>query len=96
MMADGDSEQSQNSSSSPREYQSSWTATDAEGKDYLYRLGKEASNMRIEVGAKAGMIDHVFVGDFLGKDGECGGQEGGTDRMDGSGREGRILKCNQW
>ena len=53
-----------------REQQSSWDAKDVLGDDYLYRLGKEASNMRTEVGAKAGMIDSVFVGDFLGTEGE--------------------------
>ncbi|CAI5474808.1 unnamed protein product [Closterium sp. Yama58-4] len=36
--------------------------------DYLYRLGAEADNLRITVGAKHGNIDSVFVGDFLGKD----------------------------
>ncbi|KAK9097840.1 hypothetical protein Syun_024885 [Stephania yunnanensis] len=48
--------------------QSSWEAKDAEGKDYLYRLGKEADNMNIAVGAKAGIIDDLFVGNFLGRD----------------------------
>ncbi|MCL7045140.1 hypothetical protein MKW94_005778 [Papaver nudicaule] len=48
--------------------QSSWEAKDAEGKDYLYRLGKEADNMNISVGARAGVIDDLFVGKFLGKD----------------------------
>ncbi|GAB2247735.1 hypothetical protein Droror1_Dr00007617 [Drosera rotundifolia] len=48
--------------------QSSWEAKDAEGKDYLYRLGTEADNMNIAVGAKAGVVDHLFVGDFLGRD----------------------------
>ncbi|KAL9265773.1 Ribulose bisphosphate carboxylase/oxygenase activase, chloroplastic-like protein [Drosera capensis] len=48
--------------------QSSWEAKDAEGKDYLYRLGAEADNMNIAVGAKAGVVDHLFVGDFLGRD----------------------------
>ena len=32
--------------------QSSWEAKDSEGKDYLYRLGKEADNMNIAVGAR--------------------------------------------
>ncbi|OMO70522.1 ATPase, AAA-type, core [Corchorus capsularis] len=48
--------------------QSSWEAKDAEGKDYLYRLGKEADNMNIAVGARAGVIDDLFAGNFLGKD----------------------------
>uniref|UniRef100_A0A7N0TYM1 Ribulose bisphosphate carboxylase/oxygenase activase, chloroplastic n=1 Tax=Kalanchoe fedtschenkoi TaxID=63787 RepID=A0A7N0TYM1_KALFE len=48
--------------------QSSWEAKDAEGKDYLYRLGKEADNMNIAVGARAGVIDDLFTGQFLGKD----------------------------
>ncbi|KAJ0539871.1 putative ATPase, AAA-type, core, P-loop containing nucleoside triphosphate hydrolase [Helianthus annuus] len=48
--------------------QSAWEATDAEGNDYLYRLGKESENMNIAVGARAGVIDDLFVGDFLGKD----------------------------
>ncbi|WVZ87514.1 hypothetical protein U9M48_034141, partial [Paspalum notatum var. saurae] len=48
--------------------QSSWEATDSEGDDYLYRLGKEADNMNIAVGARAGVVDDLFVGNFLGKD----------------------------
>ncbi|KAF2592843.1 hypothetical protein F2Q70_00045349 [Brassica cretica] len=48
--------------------QSSWEVKDSEGKDYLYRLGAESENMNIAVGARAGMIDDVFIGDFLGKD----------------------------
>ncbi|XP_057719933.1 ribulose bisphosphate carboxylase/oxygenase activase, chloroplastic isoform X2 [Arachis stenosperma] len=48
--------------------QSSWEAKDAQGRDYLYRLGKEADNMNIAVGQRAGVIDSLFVGDFLGKD----------------------------
>jgi len=50
--------------------QSSWEAKDSEGKDYLYRLGKEADNMNIAVGARAGVVDSLFAGNFLGKD--CG------------------------
>lgn len=49
--------------------QSSWEAKDSEGKDYLYRLGKEADNMNIAVGARAGVIDDLFAGNFLGRDG---------------------------
>ncbi|KAL5974041.1 hypothetical protein ACLOJK_030703 [Asimina triloba] len=48
--------------------QSSWEAKDADGQDYLYRLGKEAENMNIAVGARQGIIDDLFVGNFLGKD----------------------------
>ncbi|KAK1435705.1 hypothetical protein QVD17_01471 [Tagetes erecta] len=48
--------------------QSSWEAKDAEGNDYLYRLGKESDNMNIAVGARAGVIDDLFTGNFLGKD----------------------------
>ncbi|CAM8986372.1 unnamed protein product [Rhodiola kirilowii] len=48
--------------------QSSWEAKDAEGNDYLYRLGKEADNMNIAVGARAGVIDDLFTGQFLGRD----------------------------
>nr|GMD33859.1 ribulose bisphosphate carboxylase/oxygenase activase, chloroplastic [Ipomoea batatas] len=48
--------------------QSSWEAKDSDGKDYLYRLGAEADNMNIAVGARAGVIDDLFTGNFLGKD----------------------------
>ncbi|KAK7270603.1 hypothetical protein RJT34_25897 [Clitoria ternatea] len=48
--------------------QSSWEAKDAEGRDYLYTLGKEADNMNIAVGQRAGVIDSLFAGNFLGKD----------------------------
>ncbi|XP_042491917.1 ribulose bisphosphate carboxylase/oxygenase activase, chloroplastic [Macadamia integrifolia] len=48
--------------------QSSWEAKDSEGRDYLYRLGKEADNMNIAVGARVGIIDDLFVGNFLGRD----------------------------
>ncbi|CAA6662323.1 unnamed protein product [Spirodela intermedia] len=48
--------------------QSSWEAKDSEGKDYLYRLGQEADNMNIAVGARQGVIDDLFVGNFLGRD----------------------------
>lgn len=48
--------------------QSSWEAKDSEGKDYLFRLGAEADNMNITVGARAGVIDDLFTGNFLGKD----------------------------
>lgn len=49
--------------------QSSWEAKDSEGNDYLYRLGKESDNMNIAVGARAGVIDDLFTGKFLGTDG---------------------------
>ncbi|XP_020083025.1 ribulose bisphosphate carboxylase/oxygenase activase, chloroplastic isoform X2 [Ananas comosus] len=48
--------------------QSSWESKDSEGNDYLYRLGKESDNMNIAVGARQGVIDDLFVGQFLGKD----------------------------
>ncbi|XP_050382017.1 ribulose bisphosphate carboxylase/oxygenase activase, chloroplastic [Argentina anserina] len=48
--------------------QSSWEAKDSMGEDYLYRLGKEADNMNIAVGARAGVIDDLFTGQFLGRD----------------------------
>ncbi|KAL8117461.1 ribulose bisphosphate carboxylase/oxygenase activase, chloroplastic [Apium graveolens] len=48
--------------------QSSWEAKDSEGHDYLYRLGKESDNMNIAVGARAGVIDDLFTGQFLGRD----------------------------
>ncbi|KAG0527888.1 hypothetical protein BDA96_06G272100 [Sorghum bicolor] len=48
--------------------QSSWESKDAEGDDYLYRLGKEADNLNVTVGARAGIVDDLFVGNFLGKD----------------------------
>lgn len=48
--------------------QSSWETKDSDGKDYLYRLGAEADNMNIAVGARAGVIDSLFAGNFLGKD----------------------------
>lgn len=51
--------------------QSSWEAKDSEGEDYLYRLGKEADNMNIAVGGRAGVIDDLFAGNFLGRDCEC-------------------------
>ncbi|GAB4850468.1 hypothetical protein Ancab_029774 [Ancistrocladus abbreviatus] len=48
--------------------QSSWEAKDSKGGDYLYRLGAEADNMNIAVGARAGVIDDLFAGNFLGRD----------------------------
>lgn len=48
--------------------QSSWEAKDLEGRDYLYRLGKEADNMNVAVGARSGVIDDLFAGNFLGRD----------------------------
>lgn len=55
--------------------QSSWEAKDVLGDDYLYRLGKEADNMNITVGAKSGMIDDLFTGNFLGKEGTSGSSQ---------------------
>ncbi|KAK8968569.1 hypothetical protein KSP40_PGU005647 [Platanthera guangdongensis] len=48
--------------------QSSWESKDSEGNDYLFRLGQEADNVNITVGARAGVIDDLFTGGFLGKD----------------------------
>ncbi|KAF9686299.1 hypothetical protein SADUNF_Sadunf03G0144400 [Salix dunnii] len=48
--------------------QSSWEDKEFRGKDYLYRLGKEADSMNIADGARAGVIDPFFSGNFLGKD----------------------------
>ncbi|XP_076924621.1 ribulose bisphosphate carboxylase/oxygenase activase, chloroplastic-like [Bidens hawaiensis] len=48
--------------------QSSWETKDAEGNDYLYRLGKESDNLNMTVGARAGVVDDLFTGNFLGKD----------------------------
>ncbi|XP_021898199.1 uncharacterized protein LOC110814918 [Carica papaya] len=48
--------------------QSSWEAKDSQGRDYLYRLGPEADNMNIAVGARSGVIDDLFAGNFLGRD----------------------------
>ncbi|XP_039116599.1 ribulose bisphosphate carboxylase/oxygenase activase, chloroplastic isoform X2 [Dioscorea cayenensis subsp. rotundata] len=48
--------------------QSSWETKDLEGRDYLYRLGQEADNMNITVGARKGIVDDLFVGNFLGRD----------------------------
>ncbi|CAN0843439.1 Ribulose bisphosphate carboxylase/oxygenase activase, chloroplastic [Linum grandiflorum] len=66
----GDSENGENELSKRRRLsgQSSWESKDSEGKDYLYRLGKEADNMNISVGAKDGVIDSLFTGTFLGRD----------------------------
>ncbi|MCO5611679.1 hypothetical protein L7F22_065935 [Adiantum nelumboides] len=55
-------------SARPKEFQSSWDAKDSQGNDYLYRLGKEASNVNINVGARVGMVDDLFTGNFLGKE----------------------------
>uniref|UniRef100_A0A2P2KW00 Ribulose bisphosphate carboxylase/oxygenase activase, chloroplastic n=1 Tax=Rhizophora mucronata TaxID=61149 RepID=A0A2P2KW00_RHIMU len=48
--------------------QSSWEAEDSEGNDYLYRLGNEADNVNITVGARPGAVDTLFAGNFLGRD----------------------------
>lgn len=52
-----------------KKFRSSWDAKDVTGRTYIENLGKESANMNIVVGAKEGMIDSVFVGDFLGKEG---------------------------
>ncbi|CAO2823289.1 unnamed protein product [Amaranthus hypochondriacus] len=48
--------------------QSSWETKDYKGNDYLYRLGAEADNMNIVVGAKPGVIDDLFAGNVLGRE----------------------------
>ncbi|GLJ14403.1 hypothetical protein SUGI_0232670 [Cryptomeria japonica] len=62
------SEEKRVEKSSKKSSQSSWDAKNSEGKDYLYRLGQEADNLNITVGARQGLIDDLFVGNFLGKD----------------------------
>ncbi|KAG6575647.1 hypothetical protein SDJN03_26286, partial [Cucurbita argyrosperma subsp. sororia] len=37
-------------------------------KDYVFRLGNETDNMNIAVGARAGVIDDLFAGNFIGMD----------------------------
>eukprot|EP00898_Chlorokybus_atmophyticus_P006750 jgi/Chlat1/7076/Chrsp57S06774 len=64
----GAASSSSNSNQKRLSKQSSWEAVDSEGNDYLVKLGKESENMNIAVGAKQGVIDDVFIGDFLGKD----------------------------
>ncbi|KAL4343252.1 hypothetical protein HN51_061553 [Arachis hypogaea] len=66
--SDGSEKEENNNKKKRLSEQSSWEAKDAQGRDYLYRLGKEADNMNIAVGQRAGVIDSLFVGDFLGKD----------------------------
>jgi hypothetical protein len=49
---------------------STWADTEhwaAPGQDVLYQLGAQSSSMRIDMGARAGMIDDLFVGKFMGK-----------------------------
>ena len=53
----------------PKEFRSSWDAKDSQGNDYLFTLGQESANMNISVGARQGIVDDLFVGNFLGKDG---------------------------
>ena len=38
-----------------------------EGEDYLYELGKKSASMRIDMGAKTGLIDSLFTGKFMGQ-----------------------------
>ncbi|XP_021729563.1 ribulose bisphosphate carboxylase/oxygenase activase, chloroplastic-like [Chenopodium quinoa] len=70
--ADNNSNQSEDSSITQQKKrlseQSSWETKDSRGNDYLYRLGAEADNMNIAVGAKSGVIDDLFAGNFLGRD----------------------------
>lgn len=65
---DPEDQSTQSSKKQKSQSQSSWSAKNSEGKDYLYRLGQEADNMNISVGARKGIIDDLFVGKFLGKD----------------------------
>jgi hypothetical protein len=37
------------------------------GQDVLYQLGAQSSSMRIDMGARAGIIDDLFTGQFMGK-----------------------------
>jgi hypothetical protein len=62
--------QKKNPNPAPRRLspQSSWESKDSQGHDYLLRLGTEADNMNISVGARHGIIDDLFVGTFLGRD----------------------------
>jgi len=66
---DPEDQSTQSSKKQKSQSQSSWSAKNSEGKDYLYRLGQEADNMNISVGARKGIIDDLFAGKFLGKDG---------------------------
>lgn len=50
-------------------FRSSWDAKDSTGRTYIENLGKASENVNVVVGAKAGMVDSVFVGDVLGQ--EC-------------------------
>ncbi|KAL8171637.1 hypothetical protein V2J09_023441 [Rumex salicifolius] len=65
---DGGSEPEEDEAAKRLSEQSSWEAKDLRGNDYLYRLGAEADNMNISVGAKSGVIDELFTGSFLGRD----------------------------
>lgn len=67
-LKNGDDDNSNTDNPKRLSEQSSWEAKDSDGNDYLYRLGKEADNMNIAVGARAGVIDDLFAGNFLGKD----------------------------
>jgi hypothetical protein len=46
-----------------------YSAKNNKGKDHLYRLDQEVDNMNIFFGVGKGIIDDLFVGKFLGKDG---------------------------
>lgn len=59
-------------------FSSSWNAKDADSildNDYLYELGRQSTNTNTNVGARAGMIDPKFVGNFLGADGDIASGE---------------------
>jgi len=61
-----------------KKQQSSWNTTQEgglEGHDYLFELGRQASNMRTEVGARAGQLDPLFTGGFLGRDSDIASGE---------------------
>eukprot|EP00854_Cymbomonas_tetramitiformis_P022702 gene22702-27402_t len=52
---------------------SSWDAQEAggvEGEDYLYELGRQSVDLKTAVGGRAGNVDSLFVGGFLGRDGD--------------------------
>jgi hypothetical protein len=43
--------------------------------DYLYELGRQAANMRTEVGQNKTMLDPLFAGGFLGVDSDIASGE---------------------
>jgi len=63
--ADADAEPQQSSSRPLGEGNSTWSETEhwaATGEDALFQLGKQASSMRIDMGARRGLIDDLFIG----------------------------------